>query len=1058
MTAELGPAGRLGALFLDSKLTPLLVVAALALGALAVSQTAREEEPQIVVPIVDVFVGLPGADPAEVEDRLTVPLEKRLWEIPGVEYVYSASMPERAMVTVRFRVGDDLEDSLVAVWEKIASGLHLAASGATMPLVQLRSIDDVPVLALTLWSPERDGFELRRIAAELGREIAAVEEVSELRLIGGERRVVRVELDTEALRARSVDPLALATALSSNDVETSAGAFRDGGSEVLVSTDAFLESAEEIEDLVVGAAGGRPVRLRDVARVIDGPEEPSSSVLYGGGAAGTGFHPAVTLAIAKRKGADAHHVVGAVRERVEGLRGTLLPEDVRTAVTRDYGETANQKAGELLLHLGLAILSVSVVIGFFLGWRGALVVFVSVPVSFALTLFVYYVFGYTLNRVTLFALIFVTGIVVDDSIIVVENIVRHFHERKRSESVREAALAAVNEVGNPTILATLTVVASVLPMAFVRGLMGPYMRPMPVGASLAMAFSLLVALIAAPWFAIRLLRDANAEEETGERTRRIVRRILGPMLERPRRAWLFLGLVTAALVASIALVPLKLVAVKMLPFDDKSEMQVVLDFPEGTPLETSTRAAREVADALLPEREVVETVVYAGTSAPIDFNGLVRHYDLRSGGHVASVHVLLEPKDRRSEQSHPIAKRLRPKVVEVAERWGAAAKVVEVPPGPPVLATLVAEIYGPTFEERRRTAERVREIFETTPGVVDIDWTLEAPQHEVVLDVDRDEAMLRGIPPASIARAARLALRGEDVGVLHVAQTEPIPIRVRLPVADRSGAGELGELALASADGSPVALGELTTVRERTLPPSRWRKNLLPVVYVTGDVAGDAESPVYAILDMEERLEALELPSGGRMALHYTDEPTSTERAAMKWDGEWHITYEVFRDLGAAFGAVLLLIYLLIVGWFGSFRVPWVMMIAIPLSLVGILPGHWLFGAFFTATSMIGFIALAGIMVRNSVLLIDFVDLERAAGRSLAEAVQEAVAVRFRPILLTAGTVVVGAIVILFDPIFQGLAISLMFGALASTALTLGVVPLVYFMVERDGDRPGESE
>ena len=1083
MSEGFGPAGRISRFFIESKLTPLLVITALALGFLAVSLTPREEEPQIVVPIVDLFVGLPGGSPEEVESRLTMPLEKRMWEIPGVEYVYSVSMPGVTMVTVRFFVGDDPQDSLVKVYEKIASGLDQIPDGATPPLIKARTIDDVPILALTLHPEDRESpygaFELRRMAAELQNELATIDNVSETTLIGGERRQVRIFLDTERMAASKVDPTSIVQSLKMQNAAVPAGSMTWENREILVETGAFLRDADEVAELVVGVHRGRPVYLSDVARVVDGAEEPASYVFFRPGAAaeggtvedGTvegGLLPAVTVAIAKRKGADAYRVVEDVLAKVDDLRGRLLPPEVEVTVTRDYGATAKEKADELLLHLIVAIASVSILLGLFLGWRGALVVFVSVPVSFALTLFVYYVFDYTLNRVTLFALIFVTGIVVDDSIIVVENIVRHFSTSKKKSL--EAAIAAVNEVGNPTILATLTVIASVLPMAFVRGLMGPYMEPMPVGASLAMAFSLFVALIVAPWLAFRLLKGhehhalgAGEEGEAGEeghrvedgRLYRVYHRTLVPLLRSPWRGLLFLAVIFVLLLGSVALFPLKLVAVKMLPFDNKSELQVILDMPEGTTLETTARVAREMAEALAGEKEVTDIQLYAGTAAPVNFNGLVRHYDLRSGANVADLQVNLLHKEDREDQSHGIAKRYRPIVREIAERHGGAVKVVEIPPGPPVLSTLVAEVYGPDEASRRKLAEKILEIFHGTEGVVDVDWMVEAPQAKKIFRVDREKAALHGVPAAQVARTLRLALDGENAGRLHVdEEVEPVTLRLELPRSERSTVEDLGDVRLVSMSGALVPLSELVRVEETVRDASRHRKNLKPVVYVTGDVAGTAESPVYAILAMAEKIGALESEygaagRGGTVEQHYRDEPWSEAVPAMKWDGEWHITYEVFRDLGAAFGVVLILIYLLIVGWFGSFKVPFTMMIAIPLGLVGVLPGHLFFGAFFTATSMIGFIALAGIMVRNSVLLIDFVDLALARGKSLGEAVVEAGAVRFRPILLTAGTVVVGAFVILFDPIFQGLAIALMTGAIASTALTLIVVPLVHFMVEK---------
>jgi multidrug efflux pump subunit AcrB len=1067
MTAGLGPAGRIGRFFIDSKLTPLLMIAALALGLLAVVSTPREEEPQIVVPMVDLFVGLAGALPDEVENRVTVPLEKRMWEIPGVEYVYSTSMRGMALVTVRFFVGEDPERSLVKVYEKLASGWDRIPAGATPPLVKVRSIDDVPVLALTLWSETQDSAELRRIGAELGRELSRIDRVSRVNVTGGQRRQVRILLDSRRVAGSGLDLGDIAAALEMQNASLPAGRFDSGNREVLVETGGFLRDVDAVRGLVVGVQGGRPVYLRDVAEIVDGSEEVASYVFFAPGAAqrdgsvspaADALLPAVTISVAKRKGADAHQLVQTLESKVETLRGRLIPADVQVTVTRDYGATASEKADELLLHLIFAILSVSVVIGLALGWRGALVVFISVPVSFALTLFVYYIFGYTLNRVTLFALVFVTGIVVDDSIIVVENMVRHLSMKKLSPL--QAAITAVNEVGNPTILATLTVIAAVLPMAFVRGLMGPYMRPMPVGASLAMIFSLLVALMAAPWFGYRLLKGPSKSQGHGHgddsynlessRTYRIYRRILQPMLESPLKRWLFLGGVTALLLLSLALFPLQLVTVKMLPFDNKSELQVIIDMPEGTTLESTTRVARELAEYLRAVPEVTDLQLYAGTAAPINFNGLVRHYDLRQGSNVADLQVNFVHKGERSDQSHDLARRIRPAVEEIAQRHGAAVKIAEVPPGPPVLATLVAEIYGPSQEQRVEMAARVKQVFERTEGVVDVDWLVEEPQREVVFRVDHEKAALQGVPAAQVARALRLAASGEDAGVLHRSEeAEPVTLRLELPRSDRSSVESLGSIRLRSMRGASVPLSELVRIEESTRAPSLFRKNLKPVVYVTGDVAGRQESPVYAIQKMAAEIAEIEVPQGGTIEQHYKKEPFSEERPAMKWDGEWHITYEVFRDLGIAFGAVLILIYLLIIGWFKSFKVPAVMMISIPLSLIGIVPGHWIFGAFFTATSMIGFIALAGIMVRNAVLLIDFVNLSLESGKGLAESIIEAGAVRFRPILLTAGTVVVGAFVILFDPIFQGLAIALLTGAIASTVLTLVVVPVVYYMVEK---------
>jgi multidrug efflux pump subunit AcrB len=932
--------------------------------------------------------------------------------------------------------------------------------------VKLRTIDDVPILALTLWGHSYDSFQLRQIAAEVAKEIAKLDDVSDIRLTGGQRRQVQVLLDPTRMAAFGIDPSVVAFALQVQNATVPAGTLEEGNRELVVETGGFLTDVQAVREIVVGVHGGRPVYLTDVADVRDGPEEASTYVMFmpGPAAAERGIKieagedlmtSAVTIAVSKRQGSDAEKVVRRAMQRVEDLRERLIPSDVRITVTRDYGATSAEKARELLTHLILAILTVTLVIALFLGWRGGLVVFVSVPVTFALTLFVYYLFDFTLNRVTLFALIFVTGIVVDDSIIVVENIVRHFQMKKRP--ALEAAVFAVSEVGNPTILATFTVIAAVLPLAFVRGLMGPYMRPMPIGASMAMLFSLGIALSAAPWLAYRLLRGGHAHDPQGgehdlktTRIYRLYRKILVPMFASPVKGLMFLGGVTVMLLLSILMFPAKMVTVKMLPFDNKSELQVIIDMPEGSTLERTTAVAQEIGEYLRTVPEVTDLQIYAGTSAPYNFNGLVRHYDLRRGANVADLQVNLLPKHDRDDQSHPIAKRIRPGIVAIGDRYGAAVKVLEIPPGPPVLSTLVAEVYGPDDDSRIGTAREILNIFKTTEGVVDVDWFVEERQRKTVFQVDREKAALHGVAAAQVARTLRLSLAGEEVGVLHdPAAAEPVMIELRMPLADRSSVQALQAVRIASRGGALVPLSELVTVHETEQPVSRHRKNLRPVVYVTGDVAGTEESPVYAIMALAEKIEKLKTPAGATVEQYYTDAPPTDESVGMKWDGEWHITYEVFRDMGAAFGVVMILIYMLIIAWFKSFKVPLVMMISIPLSLVGVLPGHWLFGAFFTATSMIGFIALAGIMVRNAVLLIDFVQLSLAEGKSLGEAVVEAGAVRFRPILLTAGTVVAGAVVILFDPIFQGLAIALMGGAIASTVLTLVVVPLVYYMVER---------
>ncbi len=1055
MTAPLGAAGRMAAAFINSKLTPLVILASMALGGLAVVVLPREEEPQIIVPMVDVFVGMPGATPADVEERVTRPLERLLWEVPGVEYVYSTSSPGQAMVVVRFRVGEPEEAAYVRLNQKLAANLDRIPPGASAPLVKPRSIDDVPVLAVTLSSSVYGDDQLRTLAGQIRDAVAQVPDVSEVTLIGGRPRQLGVTIDPAKLAAYDLDPLAVQQALTRANMQTTTAGPVAGGRATTVETGGRLASAADVAGVVVAARGSRPVLVGDVADVVDGDAEPVNYVVFQSRA--DGAEPAVTLAVAKRKGTNAIDVGHRVTGVIEGLKGALIPADVRTTITRDYGETAADKSNELLWHMFLAVLSVSALIWVTLGRREAAVVLTAIPVTLALTLFMFFLYGYTLNRITLFALIFSIGILVDDAIVVVENIVRH--ARMRGASARGlvgTALTAVDEVGNPTILATLAVVAAILPMAFVGGLMGPYMRPIPVGASAAMVFSLVVAFIVTPWAAVRILKpSADHEHGNEDLFTRLYRRVMAPLLSSGRMRLLFLGGVAFLLVASAALVPLQLVTVKMLPFDNKSEFQVVIDMPEGTALEDTARVASQLATAALADPDVTDVQHYVGTAAPYNFNGLVRHYFLRQAPHLADLQINLVPKDARSAQSHDVARRVRERLLPIAAATGATIQVAEVPPGPPVLQTMVAEIYGPDPLRRQAIAADVKALFEKTPGVVDVDWYVEAAAPKTRLVVDGEKAMAAGLTAADVAAVVEMAGSGAVAGLLHVpAAREDVPIVLRLPRAARS-LEALQSVRLGR--GSPVAVGALTRVVETREDTSRYHKNLQPVTYVTADLAGENESPVYAILTMNETLDRMTLPEGYGLEVLNAVQPSDSSKYAMKWDGEWHITIEVFRDLGLAFAAVLLLIYVLVVGWFQSFTTPLLIMAAIPFSLVGILPAHAAMGAFFTATSMIGFIAGAGIVVRNSIILVDFIELRLRDGLSIEQAVVDAGAVRFRPMALTAAAVIVGAGVILFDPIFQGLAISLMAGEVASLLLSRMAVPVLYYMARRH-DRPAEAE
>jgi multidrug efflux pump subunit AcrB len=1064
-------AGRIAHAFIQSKLTPLAVTAALLLGAFAIWQTPREEEPQIIVPMLDVFVQMPGASAQEVEQRVTIPMEKLLREVPGVEYLYSISRPGVSMVIVRFYVGQKEEDAIVRTYNKLYSNFDRIPPGASQPLIKVRSIDDVPILALTLWGPNYNGYQLRRIAGELEQSIKQLDDVSETRIIGGQPRQVRVVLDTQKLAAYGLTPGAVVGQLRQANSRGIAGSFARDNQEFQVEAGRFFTRAEDLQQVVVGVHQGRPVYLRDVVQELeDGPAEPDTYVLFANAAGAAQVertkqgsvldqseYPAVTITIAKRKGTNASIIADRVLARVHELRGDVLANDLQVTVTRNYGETARDKSNELLKHLLLATLSVTLLVALALGWRESGVVLLAVPVTLALTLAIFYFYGYTLNRVTLFALIFSIGILVDDAIVVVENIVRHFRlPTSRGRSLAEVAVEAVDEVGNPTILATFAVISAILPMAFVRGLMGPYMRPIPVGASAAMVFSLIVAFVVSPWAALRLLRhyageNGHALHETEGWTTRLYRRLMNPLIANARQRWFFLGGVVVLLLAAAAFVPLKWVHVKMLPFDNKSEFQVIIDMPDGTTLEQTAQVAQALGRYLGQQPEVTNYQIYAGTSGPYNFNGLVRHYFLRRGPNQADIQVNLLPLDARSTQSHEIARRLRPQLVAIAQPYGARIKVAEVPPGPPVLETMVAEVYGPDLKRQMQVAAQIKSIFQKTPGVVDVDWYVEDPQTKYDMQVDLDKAALHGISAAEVSQTMRIALDGAEAGLLHNPNSrEDVPIQVQLARPARSSMQDLGALKLPTADGRQVSLAEVTDLRQTTIDTSIYRKNLRDVVYVTGDVSGEEESPVYALLKMRSSISQIKLPEGYRLQ-QYTGTmlPESTQRLSMKWDGEWHITVEVFRDLGLAFAAVLVLIYILVVGWFKSFKTPLVIMAPIPLTLVGILPAHALMGAFFTATSMIGFIAGAGIIVRNSIILVDFIELRRRQGMPLERAVVDAGAVRFRPMLLTAAAVVVGASVILFDPIFQGLAISLMAGEVASTVLSRMAVPVLYYLSER---------
>lgn len=1097
--------------FLTGSAAPLLVAVFLAGGALALWLTPREEEPQIVVPMADVHVRAPGLPVGEVERQVATPLEKLLAQIDGVEYVYSMSLPERAVITVRFYVGEDREDSLVKIYNKVFSNVDRVPPSVASWAVKPVEIDDVPIVVATLWSerPESvDDYALRRIAEEVETGLQAVPGTNRTEVVGGRPRAVRVELLPEALAARQTSALEVAFALGVSNVRARAGSFDRADREVLVDSDGFVGDVRDLGDLVVNVVDGVPVFLEDVARIEDGPDEAASATWIGfgpaePGAPGPGVFPAVHVAVAKQKGTNAVDVARRVEERLAELEGSHLPGGVHVRVTRNQGETANHKVNELLESLGVALVIVLALIAWSLGWREALVVGFAVPITFALTLLANYAFGFSINRVTLFALILSLGLVVDDPIVDVENIYRHL--QLRLEPPLEAVRTAVHEVRPPILYATLAVIVSFVPMTFITGMMGPYMRPMAVNVPVAMAMSMLVAFAVTPWLSYRALRHVAERAGAGPAAaapggaRRAYAAALRPFLDDRRLARALLA-GTALLFAGAALLAaLRAVPLKMLPFDNKDEFQLVVDLPEGTTLERTDAVVRRLAAELVRAPEVRDVSLYAGLASPMDFNGMARHYYLRSGPTVGELRVNLAPKRARAMQSHEIALRLRERLEALAAEAGARLAVVEVPPGPPVLATVVAELYGEPgvpYERLREAALVVEERLGREPGVADLDTSVEAAQERVAFVPDQEKAAVAGVSREDVARTLEIAVGGLDAGQLHVpGEANRLPVRLRVGRAERSGVEPLRALTVKGRPGvvqvreagglrdAPVPIVPLAELARHEVRPAEravYHKNLLPVAYVYAEAVGRPPAEVIADVAADLRASPAEAAAAGR-ALRPVDSRTYLRsgggdpwalppgtRVAWSGEGEWKITLEVFRDLGLAFGAALVGIYLLLVLQTGSWAMPWILMISIPLTVIGILPGFWLlevFGGgpvggypnpvFFTATAMIGMIALSGIAVRNAILLIEFVHEALRRGAPLREALLEAGAVRTRPILLTAGTALLSAVPITLDPIFSGLAYALIFGLLVSTAFTLFVVPVTYDLIYRD--RPGHG-
>jgi multidrug efflux pump subunit AcrB len=1059
----MGIAGRLAQFFLHSRLTPLMALVALLLGLFAVLVTPREEEPQINVTMANVLIPFPGASASDVEKLVAIPAEQVIAQIQGLDHVYSVSRPGMAIITVQFKVGVPRTEALVRLYDTIHSNRDWLPRELNVgePLVKPKGIDDVPVVALTLWSRDAGsgGYELERVAHAMEVELKRVPGTREVRTIGGPGRVLRVLLDIDKLNAHHLAIADIRQTLQGTNAALPAGMLAADNALLEVQTGNFLSSASEVGALVVGVADGNPVTLSDVARIVDGPAQPSRYVWYGIGKAGgqgIGEFPAVTLAITKKPGENAVQVAEQISQRVAELRNTIVPAGVEVSVTRDYGQTANDKALKLIQKLLFATSAVVLLVFFTLGRREAAIVGIAVILTLAATLFASWAWGFTLNRVSLFALIFSIGILVDDAIVVVENIHRHrmLHPDK---SLLELIPLAVDEVGGPTILATFTVIAALLPMAFVTGLMGPYMSPIPINASMGMVISLLIAFTVTPWLAHRLSKpqaDAGHPEAADSRLQRLFSKLLLPFLATPKagrnRRWLWLGLLFAIL-ASVSLAALQLVVLKMLPFDNKSEFQVVVDMPAGTPLENTAAVLREMGTYLATVDEVTDYQGYAGTAAPINFNGLVRQYYLRQTPESGDLQVNLVGKHRRSRQSHQIAAAVRPALQKIADRHGARVKVVEVPPGPPVLSPLVAEIYGPDEAGRHVLAKQVRKAFGQTADLIGIDDSIEDNAPKVVLRVDQRKAALLGIPASDIVQTMRVALDGEDVTALHDGQSKyGIPVRLNLPPEQQAKLAPLLRMSVKSAGSENVPLSELVKPQPEMREKTIHHKDLLPVSYVLADMGGQLDSPLYGMFAARGKIAALTAAGQQPPSEYFIRQPSDPYRQyALKWDGEWQITYETFRDMGLAYAVGLILVYILVVAQFGSYLTPLIIMAPIPLTIIGVMPGHALLGAQYTATSMIGMIALAGIIVRNSILLVDFINLQQAQGMPFVDAVIGSATARAKPIVLTGLAAIIGALFILDDPIFNGLAISLIFGILVSTLLTLLVIPVLYYVVNR---------
>ena len=1066
--AKLGFSGTLAKKFLFSEITPLLALVGILLGIFAVIVTPKEEEPQINVTFANIFIPFPGASVSEVEHLVSAPAEQVISEISGIKHVFSVSRPGMSILTVQFKVGEDRTDAIVRLYSKVFSNTDWLPPnlGVGQPIIKPKGIDDVPIITATLWAEDEShgAAELLKVAHAIEAELKRVPGTRDIYTIGGAPHVVRVELDAQKISAYNLDIQAIRLALMSGNRSQEAGSLIHDDMEIPVQAGVFMTSSDEVGALVVGMHKGRPVYLNEIATIIDGPAEPQQYVWYGTGAGAAdaglealpGMTPAVTIAVAKKPGTNAVEIAERVIKRFEQLEGTFIPEGVKVTITRNYGETADHKATKLITKLIFATSVVIVLVALAIGLREAFIVGVAIGITLLITLFASWAWGFTLNRVSLFALIFSIGILVDDAIVVVENI--HRHMSLGGKSLAESIPIAVDEVGGPTILATFTVIAALLPMAFVTGLMGPYMSPIPINASMGMIISLLIAFIVTPWLSYKVLASKQHEmAQHGEHSvdihqtgiYRFFKRIMSPFVkgEHQTRNFVLMNLVVVILIVlSVGLVAIDKVVLKMLPFDNKSEFQVVVDMPEGTALEHTAMVINKLGEYIATVPEVADYQAYVGTAAPINFNGLVRQYYLREGGNVGDLQVNLVDKKHRDRSSHEIARSVRAELQRIGQQYDANVKLAEVPPGPPVMAPLVAEVYGLEYQGQIDVAKKLRPVFEQTPDIVDVDDSIEYPASRFIIHVDRQLAARYGISQAVLVSTIKTALDGEDISYIHGNNVKfATPIRIKLPTASKEDLINTLSIKLRTADGHLVALSELVSVQDAQIEKVIYHKDLLPVVFVTGDMAGDLDSPLYGMFEISSEL-AQKSPE---LQQYFINPPDNPYQFSLKWDGEWQVTYETFRDMGIAYSIGMIMIYLLVVAQFRSYMVPLVIMAPIPLTIIGVMPGHALLGAKFTATSMIGMIALAGIIVRNSILLVDFINEQLALGDSFSDAVIKSAAVRAKPIILTGLAAMLGAFFILGDPIFKGLAIALIFGIFVSTLLTLLIIPVLYYRVAK---------